>query len=167
MKRDESMVQEREASAPFRAAELGRKEVICINADASLAEAASLMREHHIGDLVVVEEKNDIERPVGMITDRDILIETLPQNVNPDKLYVSDIMSRGLATASENEDVFSLVKTMKDCGVVRLPVVDDAGSLCGIVTARSLVQLFSEALCDLSAISKQQHMNEAEREGRH
>lgn len=156
-----------EIATPFRAADLGRRQVICINADASLSEAASLMREHHIGDLVVVETKDDVERPVGMITDRDILIETLPMNVNPDKLYVSDIMSRGLATAHENEDVFSLVRTMRDCGVVRLPVVNDRGELRGIVTARTLVQLLSETLCELSDISKQQHVNEAERDGHH
>lgn len=158
---------EQEKSAPFRAVEISKRGVISVVADASLAEAASLMREHHIGDLVVVEDRGGIKRPVGMITDRDILIETLPQNVNPEKLYVSDIMSRGLATASEHEDPFSMIQTMRDCGVTRLPVVDDQGQLCGIVTAKSLVKLLSEGLLDLASISRQQHLNEEEKEAHH
>lgn len=165
MKRGDLIEQER--SAPFRAAEIGKKEVVCVTADSSLAEAAALMREKHIGDLVVIDEKSGMRKPVGMITDRDILIETLPQNVNPEKLYVSDIMSRGLTTASEHENPFSLIKTMKECGVSRLPVVDERGELCGIVTARSLVRLLSEGLCDLASISEQQHQNEADKSARH
>lgn len=165
MKRGDLIAQEK--SAPFRAGDIGHRNVICIAADASLPEAATLMRENHIGDLVVVETANGFQKPVGMITDRDILIETLPQNVNPENLYVSDIMSRGVATAGENEDPFSVIKTMKDCGVVRLPVVDDQGALVGIITARSLVQLLSQGLCDLAMIARQQHENEEEKAARH
>lgn len=136
------------------------KDVVCIGEDESLEEAARLMREHHIGNVVVVEERNGKSKPVGVITDRDLAIETLGQGVRADDLSVGDIMSRSAATAKESDDVFTMIKTMKENGVMRLPLVDEDGSVTGIVTARKIADALVRALCDISDISSKQHENE-------
>jgi CBS domain-containing protein len=90
------------------------------------------------------------------------LIETLPQGVKPDILTVSDIMSTHLATARIDEDVFSMIETMKTYGVSRLPLVDEHGSLCGIVTAKNLFQILSHGLNDLANLAERRRKTEQE-----
>ena len=68
--------------------------VITIDKDGNIIEAARLMREHHVGCLVVVSTDNDGERPVGILTDRDIVVEVLGEEVSLDSVTVEDVMTR-------------------------------------------------------------------------
>lgn len=144
----------------LKTSEFSSKDVVCISEDENLEEAAKLMREHHIGDVVVVQERNGKSKPVGLITDRDLAIETLGQGVRGDDITVGDIMSRSAAVAKESDDIFTMIRVMKENGVMRLPLVDEEGSVTGIVTARKLADALVHALCDISDISTRQHENE-------
>ncbi len=136
------------------------REVIFVTEEATLKEAAHLMREHHIGDLVVVRVVNGLRVPVGLVTDRDLSLETYGQDLSGDKLLVCDIMTREIATASIHDDVFQLIERMKDAGVGRLPLVDDEGSLAGIITAKRLTCILLEGLNELFQMSEQRAQNE-------
>ncbi len=140
------------------------REVVFIQRDASVFEAASLMREHHVGDLVVVEEKENGRRtPVGILTDRDIVLEVIAEGVDIGGVVVGDIMSFELVTVAEDDDLFDTLKRMRLKGVRRLPVVDRGGALVGIVTVDDLLDLLAEQVSDLARIIQREQTHERER----
>lgn len=141
---------------PF-AEDVGETDVITVRPDASLTEAAVLMRDQHVGDLVV----SDGREPLGMITDRDITLAFADGDF--ENLRVTDVMSNTPACGNENDDIFTLIRTMKDCGVGRLPICRDDGRLCGIITAKKLLQVLVKGLIDLASLSKEQQRMEEKR----
>ncbi len=128
------------------------REVVFIHAQASVPEAARLMREYHVGDLVVIKEKTGKRVPVGIITDRDIVLEVIAEGVSMDDVSVGDIMSNHLVTARENDGLLDTIKVMRAKGVRRLPVVNDDNELVGILSVDDLIDLFSEQIGDLARL---------------
>ncbi len=138
-------------------------EITCIDANASLPEAAKLMRRKHVGSIIVIERTKEGKNvPTGVITDRDLVIETLAQDVTASTLKVSDIMSTNLTTAEENEDLFSMIAKMKENGVNRLPVVDAQGHLVSMVTSKKIVQCLLQGIQDIGATGAEQRRKERE-----
>ncbi|PKO64841.1 MAG: CBS domain-containing protein, partial [Betaproteobacteria bacterium HGW-Betaproteobacteria-17] len=86
--------------------EICNREVVVAEKALSVVDAAQLMRKHHVGDLVVVEETAGRRHPVGIVTDRDIVVEVVAAGVNPDALKVGDIMGPEVATVRESEGLF-------------------------------------------------------------
>lgn len=125
------------------------REVIVAPQDMSIKEAARLMRERHVGDLVVVEEETPAAFPVGLVTDRDLVIEVLAQDVDPEAVALKDIMSHNPVTATDDEPLLDALERMRRRGVRRLPVVDHTGVLQGILTADDALELICEQLGDL------------------
>lgn len=126
--------------------EICKREVVIVTRQAPVIEAARLMRQYHVGDVVVVDELSGRRRPVGIVTDRDIVIEVVAMEVAAQSLCVGDIMSAELATVRETEGVFETIRYMRDKGIRRLPVVDRDGWLQGIVTLDDLVILLAEEM---------------------
>jgi len=128
------------------------REVVFIHAQASVPEAARLMREYHVGDLVVIKEKTGKRIPVGIVTDRDIVLEVIAEGVSMDDVSVGDIMSDNLVTARESDGLLETVKVMRAKGIRRLPVVNDDNELVGILSVDDLIDLFSEQIVDLARL---------------
>jgi CBS domain-containing protein len=131
--------------------------VSCGSATTAL-EAAALMRKHHIGDLVVVGEPTADQVPLGVVTDRDIVVEVLGNGLDPATTRVSSILRKPVVVAHDSEDVAQVIDRMKVQGVRRMPVVDRGGRLVGIVTLDDLLRLVAadlDALVDL--VSRQQN----------
>lgn len=125
--------------------------------DASILEAARLMREHHTGNLIVVDDPKGDRIPVGIVTDRDIVIEVLASELDPAQTTVARIMASKLVIAGAAEDSADALERMRLHGVRRLPVVDHAGGLVGIVTLDDLLELHAAQATSLAAIvSKEQ-----------
>lgn len=124
--------------------------------DMSVQEAALLMRNHHVGDLVVVEQPNGERVPVGIITDRDIVISVIALGLDPASLQVSDVMTAELMTATEDEDVYETIERMRFRNIRRLPVVNSLGGLTGIVSVDDLLEFLAEEMSELSRISASQ-----------
>lgn len=139
------------------------REVVFVEPETSIAEAARLMREHHVGGLVVVQEKSGKRVPVGIVTDRDLVIEVIAEGVNMSDISVGDIMSDQLATAREGDDLLETLKMMRARGIRRLPVIDDDGALAGILTVDDLIDLFSEQIADLARLIAFEQKREQER----
>jgi CBS domain-containing protein len=135
------------------------REVVIAGKSETIPEAARLMREYHTGDVVIVEERDGLRFPVGIVTDRDIVIELVAKEVDLDSLIVGDVMCRELTLAKENDDVDETIKIMRQKGIRRMPVVDNAGALIGIITLDDLLDLIAEQLKDLAGlITKQQNL---------
>ena len=143
------------------AGEYCNREVVITEKNSSAADAAILMRQHHVGDLVVVEKLQDKTLPVGIITDRDLVIEVLAQKVDPDALSVQDIMCPTLLTVNEQETLLDTLELMKKKGVRRIIVVDKQGCLQGLLTADDTVELIAEAMNNLTSLVKQEITREA------
>lgn len=141
--------------------EICNREVVIAEKALPVIEAARLMRTHHVGDLVVVEQRDGRRHPVGIVTDRDIVVEVVAAGVNPDTLKVGDIMGSDVATVRESEGLFGALRYMRDKGVRRMPVVDPAGGLIGILTLDDLLGLLAEEMMELAKLVSNERQREA------
>jgi len=139
------------------------REVVFIRREASVPEAARLMREYHVGDIVVVDETTGKRVPVGIVTDRDIVLEVIAEGVNVNDVSVGDIMSNSLVTARENDSVLDTIKIMRAKGVRRLPVINDDNELSGILSVDDLIDLMSEQIADLAKLIAREQKHEQEK----
>jgi len=130
----------------------------------SLREAALLMRDRHVGALVVVEKKEGVARPVGILTDRDIVVAAVAvPEARPEAIRVADAMSARPAVAREDEGLFEVVQRMSERAVRRLPVVAPDGSLKGIVTLDDVLRVMSAELGQLAEGLRWGRMREGEK----
>ena len=141
--------------------ELCNREVVIAEISLPVTEAARLMRSRHVGDLVVVEDKGGHKHPVGIVTDRDIVVEVVAAGVNPDALKVGDIMGPEVATVRESEGLFEALRYMRNKGVRRMPVVDASGGLVGILTLDDLLSLLAEEMMELAKLVSRERQREA------
>ena len=121
--------------------------------DETVQGAALLMRKHHVGDLIVIDGAGGQAMPVGIVTDRDIVVSVIALGLDPAGLQVDDIMSDDLLTCREDDDVYETIEHMRLRGIRRVPVVNGAGGLTGIVSVDDLLEFLAEEMGDLSRIS--------------
>lgn len=126
--------------------ELCNRVVVFAYKNMPLTEAAKLMREHHVGSLIVVREDDGKRTPVGIITDRDIVVEVLAAGLDFRTLTVGEIMTDELITAREQDDTLDVLGVMRKRGIRRIPVVTPSGALAGIATIDDILGVLSEEL---------------------
>lgn len=117
----------------------------------SVQGAARLMRENHVGCLVVVEEEGGQRIVVGVLTDRDIVTAVVASDLEPRTLCVEDVMTTDLVTAREDDSLIDLMRAMRRKGVRRIPVVGGQGELIGIATLDDVLDILSQELSLLVA----------------
>jgi CBS domain-containing protein len=146
------------------AGEYCNREVVVVDKRESVRAAIALMRKHHVGDVIVVDEKAGARRPLGILTDRDIVMELLAEDVDLDAVNIGDVMSGELETVGENVKLLDAIKLMRVKGIRRLPVVSPRGELVGILTVDDILELIAEQLSDLvSLIAREQKQESARR----
>jgi CBS domain-containing protein len=116
--------------------------VVCCGRQTTALQAASLMRHKHVGDVVVVDDPEDDGVPLGIITDRDLVIEVLGNGLDPAKTTVGSLMRTPVVIAHESEDTAQVIERMRTHGVRRLPVVAHEGEVVGIITLNDLLRVF-------------------------
>lgn len=136
-------------------------EVVTVKADATVFEAAQLMRNHHVGDVVVIKDNQGKPIPLGIVTDRDLVIEVVATELDCKVITVSDIMVRHLSVVAEGTGILETIKIMTSKGVRRLPVVDGHGILTGIVTLDDLLIMLSNEIGSLTKLVTRELKNEA------
>lgn len=132
----------------MNAGEICNREVVIVTRDTSLVEAARLMLAHHVGSLVVVLERGGKRVPVGILTDRDIVVAVVAKALDARALTVGEAMSAGLYVVREQDGLAEVLRAMREHGVRRMPVVAADGALAGILTVDDLVELVAEELGD-------------------
>jgi CBS domain-containing protein len=140
--------------------EICNREVVIVQRDTTIQEAAKLMRSHHVGALVVVKEVAGKRHPVGLVTDRDLVIEVLAPELDASVITVGDIMLPKPVTVPETTGVFEAIQFMRDKAVRRLPVVDGQGALIGIVALDDLLSLLADELSELSTLVTREQKRE-------
>jgi CBS domain-containing protein len=121
--------------------------VVAVPKGESIVDVAKRMRMLHVGTVIVIEDRNGKHFPVGILTDRDIVLSIVASEpVHLPSVLVRDAMNSDLLTAPEDTSLADALKMMQERGVRRLPVVDSDGALVGIVTADDVIRLLAEEL---------------------
>jgi CBS domain-containing protein len=136
------------------------RNVVQCTRDTSALELSQIMREAHVGDVVVVDQPNGKKIAVGIVTDRDLVIEVMAKERDPALITAKDLMGQELVTVGEGNDVYETAELMRDRGVRRTPVVDDQGGLAGIVTLDDLLRIIGEQLALLARVIARERFQE-------
>lgn len=140
-----------------------KRNVVTVQSDSTVMQAAKLMRQYHVGDVVVVMQKNGVTNPVGIVTDRDIVVEVIATELDPTVITVGDITVSSLAVVHENNGVFETFQAMAEEGVRRLPVINAEGALVGIVTLDDLLLLLGREFDAIPHILNREQRKEADK----
>jgi CBS domain-containing protein len=131
--------------------------------DTPVVAAAKLMRQYHVGTVVVFDGTNGDNRiPVGIVTDRDLVVEIVATELDPKTITIGDVMAPELVTARETEGLSETMEIMRYRGVRRLPIVGDDGQLVGIVSIDDLLEVLAEQMTDLTKIVSREQAHEAQ-----
>lgn len=114
--------------------------VATVGKSQDVAQAAALMRDQHVGNLIVVEPRGGALVPVGILTDRDIVVGVIAKGVSPDAVTVGDAMTREILTVREDASLEFALREMRRYGVRRAPVVRANGDLVGIIAVDDVIQ---------------------------
>jgi len=117
--------------------------------DESAATAARRMAEKEVGTLIIV---NEVKYPVGIVTDRDLTTRVLAKNRDARKTRLATIMTATPKTVRETTPIEQALALMRAGGFRRLPVVDDAGKLIGILSMDDVLELLAEELQQIGGL---------------
>ncbi len=138
--------------------DLCSKNLISVVRGSTLQYAAQLMKQYHVGGIVIVDSENG-NKPVGIVTDRDIVLEAVSENL-PLDTPVEEIMTKNVSTVKLKDGIASVVEKMEMEGVRRMIVVDEQGNACGLVSSDDILQLLAKELSGLGKILEHQVENE-------
>lgn len=131
-------------------------DVVTITKDASIQEAAQLMKENNIGDVIVVETQEKLDKPIGIVTDRDIIIDVVADKKNAENIQVGDVMSENLLVLNNNQSIEDALKMMQEKGVRRAPIVSNEQKIVGIATFDDLFKLLVGEINSLAKLIEKQ-----------
>jgi CBS domain-containing protein len=123
-----------------------RRPVCTLPPDATCQEAAQLLRDEGVGCVVVAQD----QRPLGIVTDRDLVVRVMASGLDPEKTPLREAMSREPVFLAHRRSLGELVATMRQQRIRRVPVVNDEGRLEGVVTLDDLLPLLAGQLADLA-----------------
>ena len=141
--------------------EVCNRSVITVTKDTSILEVVRKMRQHHIGDVIVTERAENSEKPLGVVTDRDIVIELLADEVELGTVNAGDVMSSTLVTAPHDADLFETLRFMSIKGVRRVPVLDEDGGLFGVLSVDDIMGVLTKELGFVAEIASKQTERES------
>ena len=117
--------------------------------DTNVSTCVRRMRDDHVGSVIIVDSAR---RPVGIVTDRDLVLRVLEPGLDPKSLPVERVMTRCPRTMPRTASTLEALQVMRELGVRRLPVVGDRGELVGIISVDDLLQHVAEELGSLSLV---------------
>ncbi|MEO8100492.1 MAG: CBS domain-containing protein [Acidobacteriota bacterium] len=128
--------------------------------ETTVAEAAKQMRHRHVGDLVVVDESDGRRVPVGVVTDRDIVLSVVATGLDANVFTIGDLLLKKAVTCREDQGVLECLQTLRANGIRRAPVVDNEGGLVGIITLDDLVRLLATELSEVAKLISREQIRE-------
>jgi CBS domain-containing protein len=137
-----------------------KKVVVAIASSSDAAEAAKLMRKVHVGFLIVHREGDALQKPIGVLTDRDLVLGVMARDIDPHAVTVDDIMSRQPLVANEADELSDMLQAMRFAGIRRMPVVDDRGALTGIMAIDDAMEIVTGLMCDIAGSIKSEQRQE-------
>jgi predicted transcriptional regulator len=134
--------------------------VVSIRAGADAADAARLMRDEHIGFLVVYRDDDELRKPIGVLTDRDLVLGVMAPNVSPSSVSVGDVMTRQPLIANETDEFQDMLQAIRLAGVRRVPVVDTRGALVGVIAIDDAIEVITGLMCEIAGSIKSEQRQE-------
>ena len=128
--------------------DVARTGVMTAHRDQSAGNLATVMKEEQVGSVVI----EDDGQPVGIVTDRDLVLEVLEPRLDPSEVTAGDVMTATPVTVTDDEGLFETIREMHEESVRRLPVVDATGAIAGIVTLDDLLVLLTDELDNLAGV---------------
>jgi CBS domain-containing protein len=143
-------------------AEILKRDVVTVRPGEELLRAARLMREKHVGYLVVVEPapREGTVRPVGVLTDRDIVVTVIAREIDPRSLRVEDVMTRQPVVVRADEPLNTALRDMRRIGLRRLPVIGEHGELVGVMSLDDVVTTLARQLQEVAGSMRTEQANE-------
>jgi len=128
------------------------RDVVVASRETTAREAARLMSENHVGNIVVIEDIGGRRVPVGIVTDRDIVRNVVAEALDASLFTLGDLAARDLVTVREDQGVFECMQQMRINGIRRMPVVELKGGLVGIISLDDLIQLLAQEMSELAKV---------------
>lgn len=146
----------------MRIGEICNRDVVCAGRATTVMAAARLMREHHVGDIIIVDQADAERMPIGIVTDRDVVVEVIAAGIDPNAVTLGDLVSWGeLATVQESDTYADALRVMHAKGVHRIPVINRSGILVGIVSFDDMLPRFASELSQLAELAARGRQREA------
>jgi CBS domain-containing protein len=133
-----------------------QRPVVTLPPEATCADAAALMRDENIGAIVIAESG----RPLGVVTDRDLVTRVIADGMDAGKTQLRDVMSGEPIFLGGERSIEQVIAAMGSLAIRRVPVVDDAGQLCGLVSMDDMLILLADQLGDLARVIRQEIGND-------
>ena len=134
--------------------------VVTCEAEAGIVETAVRMREEHVGDVIVTEYRNGRQTPIGIVTDRDLVVEVIAQQVDARELTIGDIMSRDLTIVRRDNGIDHALTAMLQAGVRRVPVVDQHDALVGVLSIDDVLEHLARQISHLADTLRREQSRE-------
>jgi len=131
--------------------EIINRNPVCVTSDMTARDMADLMEIHNVGSVIVLQEG----KPVGIVTDRDLVIRCLSKNRDSNLCTASDIMTRAPRTMKETDGLYDCIRVMREAQIRRMPIVDEEGTITGIITFDDILSMLTKELADLTTSSMQ------------
>lgn len=139
------------------------REVVTAGRESPVGELAQLMRSRHVGDVVIVESRDGRRYPVGMVTDRDLVLEVMAEGLDAGAVVAGDLLTEPLVVVEESEELDQALARMRAHGVRRLPVVDVGGVLVGLLSSDDVIEMLSDQVGDLALLVTREQRHEQQR----
>ena len=131
-----------------------KRGVVAVAGSDDVVDVSRLMREEHVGFLVVYEHGDEIRRPIGVLTDRDIVLGVTAKEVDPHTVTAKDVMTPRPLLATEEDELGETLQAMRMAGVRRVPVVNTPGALVGVFALDDAIELVTGLIGDITASIK-------------
>ncbi|MGH8180294.1 MAG: CBS domain-containing protein [Steroidobacteraceae bacterium] len=142
-----------------------KRGVVTVAPTDDLVAAAHVMREKHVGYLIVAESTVHNRRVIGVLTDRDIVVAVLAQEIDAHALKVGDVMTRDPLLIDEGQSIEAVLRHMREAGVRRVPVVDRSGALSGVLSIDDVLEQIADQLINIAgSIRNEQRMERVVRQ---
>lgn len=145
----------------MKVARLCTHDVVTVTADTLLQHVAERMRAQHVGDVVVLDADGS-SRPVGILTDRDLVLAVMALDLDPQTFIVSDILGGDLLCLEECEEIDEALRQMRQRGVRRVPVVDGHGLLRGLLSLDHVIDYVAGLVEQVAALVQAQRHHESQ-----
>lgn len=118
-----------------------RFELYSVKPEDGIQEVVRIMKDQNVGSVLVCDEK---QKPLGILTDRDLVIRCMGEHKDSDQCKARDLMTSSPRTVKDDDGLYDCINAMHDAGVRRIPVVDQQGKAVGIISFGDILKILSK-----------------------
>jgi len=138
----------------MKVGEYCKRAVFSVTSKIDAGEAAQVMRDKHVGFLIVYRDGDPLRHPIGVLTDRDLVVGVMARRLDPQAVTVGDVMTAKPILANECDELGDMLQGMRVSGIRRVPVVDARGALAGVMAIDDAFEVITGLMCDIAGSTK-------------